>query len=168
MEFNKEKLDEIFDEIKRKLDAMSQEEFEKEVLKLNGVMSDDLLDKVMKEVYDKGMIDSEDLAYKTKKEVKITAEEFNDVFHYIAEHAGSNKIKKDSCESPFIDNRLYFRYRGANFIWRELFGQGAVYQIYASEDTTWPEESPLVYKESESFEIIDADTSLRFYKTVCE
>lgn len=152
------------DKIIAKLEKMSQEEFERDVLKLNGQMTDELLEKVLKDVYEIGSLDHEDLQYNTIKKARINAEEFKDVFHYIEEYAGSRSIQKDNCKSGFVDFRLYFHYRGGNFIWRELIGQGVAMQIYAREIADWPSRSPMIYKEDKAFQILEADPHIRFYK----
>lgn len=161
---NKNQLQEVANQIISKLKNMSQEEFERDVLKLNGIMSDELLEKVLKDVFEVGAIDSEELAYNMVQRAKITVDEFNDVFHYIEQYARSRGNKKDNCGSDFIDFRLYFHYRGGNFIWRKLIGQGTACQIYGRESPSWPEKSPLIYKRDKAFEMLEADTKIRFYK----
>lgn len=153
----------IADEVIEKLKAMSQEEFERDVLKLNGTMSDELFEKVMKEVYRLQTLDEEGLLYEVV-DTEVTAKEFSEVFYYIKEYAKSRGIVEDYNEESFPEYRLHFRYRGGDFIWRMLIGQGTALQIHAQSYDDWPEVNPLKFDGSKAFEMLEVDRKIKYYK----
>lgn len=153
----------IADEIIKKLKNISQEEFERNILKLNGTMNGTLFEKVMKEVYRLQSLDYETLRHETI-DTDVTIGDFSEVFHYIQEYARSRDIIKDFYNNSFPEYRLYFKYRGGNFTWRMLIGQCATMQIHAQSYDNWPEENPLVFQEEKAFEMLEVDKKVKYYK----
>jgi len=96
----------------------SPEDFEKEVLCLNGRMTQELFDKVMNELFEKESLDSDDVFYRSN-EYNTTLEEFQDVHNYLHEYGLQFKFIKTGCQE------ILFWYKNRFFIWILILGQGA-------------------------------------------
>lgn len=147
-------LERIAKEIAIKIEEMSDEAFIREVLHLNGVMSQELLDKVFKEAINIKFIDSESLLYKTTSTI-LKYEEFNDVIHYLLQYSEATGVEVDVHESDFDDDNYYYRYNDKIFRLRELIGQGCIHQLSIIDS----------YEDEEDIlDISIVNTSIRFYK----
>ena len=109
-------------EFKKKLAAMTKEEFEKEILHLNGRMTQKLFEKVFNELLAQEYLGTEELLYDAEN-FGISEEEFSDVFHYLDVVAGDKK--EGSSEHGFPEYLMLFEYKGTIFLWRLLIGQGS-------------------------------------------
>jgi hypothetical protein len=111
------KFDSILDELKN----MSLEDYERDLLCLNGIMTEEIFDNVINKIGQYSL--SDDLLY-SRNELH---EQFVDVFHYIETFAKNSKV---CVESDFPEYHIYFSYKGNNYTWRLLIGQGSFCEIY--------------------------------------
>lgn len=147
-------LQKAIDKINAHFDNLSQEEFLEQVLHLNGIMTTELFDKVMRELSEKLFLNDEDIFYH-KEDYSITPEEFIDVFHYLDTISDGQKMSE---YISFPQSYAYFTYKGKKFIWDLLIGQGSSCSIYVYgyNDIEWVDELNVTIKE------INQD--IRFYK----
>lgn len=125
------------------LETMSVEDFRKEFLHLNGIMTEEILERILNKVNDLGSLNSDNLWYSNKE----LYQDFIDVFHYIDAFA-KNKV---SWCSDFPEMRVYFSYKGKTYTWRLVVGQGSFQEIYACTDVL-------------DYEELKVDCDLRFFK----
>lgn len=137
---------EVLDDLTKKMSNMSIEEFERDVMCLNGTMTLDLFEKVLEEVKDKDLLDAEDLAYFPER-FKITSEEFLDVFHYLSEVL--DKVEDEECMFP--RETAVFVYHDVLFLWDLMIGQGSSCIIKVTDST-------------EKAQPVTIDETIRFYK----
>ena len=149
MSFDVEKLTK---EIKR----MSPEEFEKEILHLNGRMTQELFDKVMNELFNKLILNDESISYH-ENDYSISWQDFSDVFHYLEVIAGEDKY---DISNSFPYTQASFEYKGIKFIWDLLIGQGSSCSlyVYGYNDEQFREDKKIIIKEINS--------NIKFYKQI--
>jgi hypothetical protein len=147
-------LQKALDEIEKSFDNMSQEDFVKDVLHLNGVMTIKLFDKVMKELSEKLHLNDETISYH-KEKYNITIEEYMDVFHYLETISKDEKFLSDE---SFPQSYAFFTYKGKKFIWDLLVGQGSSCSlyVYGYNNTQWVDDLNITIK--------GIDPNIRFYK----
>jgi len=146
---NQEDVDKLIEHIKN----ISPEEYNKELLCLNGTMTEELLSKVLSEVIRVGNIDVEDIQY-NPEQYRISSEEFMDVYHYI-----DQKIieRYPVINSYFPEVKICFIYNSTHFVWRLLQGQGSCCQLYTDNEEEYLEFPGVI-------DILVSDPSIRFYK----
>lgn len=146
---------EELNKIEEYFNNMSTEEVRRDLLCLNGVMTEKLFEKVLESVNINMSLDYDELAYDDTA-FTCTTEDFIDVFHYIETFA---KDKKVEIASDFPQYKIYFTYKEENFVWRLMVGQGAyceIYRIFSSEGEAKQHVSDFIE--------MKVDSNLRFFK----
>ncbi len=143
---NNLKLQEAKDKIAEGFKNMTVEDYLTKVLCLNGSMTEELFDRVMHEVLDRGILDDESIGY-YEEDYLITNQEFLDVFHYI-----DKAVPSEITEAEFEYYVGLFNYKGHSFEWGLMLGQGSSCSIRTLNpgNTTIPE--------------LKIDPEIKFYK----
>ena len=149
---DKNEFEKAMDAVVKKFEGMSVEEFERDVLCLNGVMTEDLFEKVLAESRKMGYVESEDVAYNIGNKYSLSASEFMDVFHYLDEVTREHQKQDEECTFP--RTMAYFLYKGELYLWDLMIGQGSSCSITHIKDRI----------EVEPMKIDSVDSTIRFYK----
>lgn len=127
--------------------GLAKEELERDVLKLNGIMTKEIFDSVMKRL-------------KKKKYLSCNSGEDNqndaDVHNYLG------ALENNADDTLYSNNnfpiaRKYYKYKNIRFIWEVMFGQGSHCSLLI-DDTLFEENKQVMIKE--------IDTELKFYKVI--
>lgn len=138
-----------------KIREMSPEQFESEILCLNGKMTQELLDKVMNELIRCNFLD-EDNIYYHKDMYDISSEDLSDVNNYlnkVGKEFKFSEIDENYRDCPFPEILMQFKYKDMYFIQRTVIGQGSFVQLYVVLKNKYP-----------YVDVTKVDTSIKFYK----
>lgn len=147
-------IDKMLKNIDKHFSKLTPEDIKRDVLCLNGKMTEQLFFNVMKEVKAHELIDHEDIAYHPDK-YKISAQDFMDVFHYLEKALDGYLFENEDCTFP---NTIgYFLFIGNFYIWDLMLGQGSSCMIKHMDMEDVPDD--VKYKP-----ISEIDTNIEFYK----
>ena len=146
--------------------GLTPEQYVKEFLHLNGTMTEELFNKVIQEVIDKGNIDAGTdlldypqglggLGYYKESIYKINPDEFFDVIHYLEQFFKEENYVLIS--GMFYNAKVFFIYQENHYVFETIVGQGTVYYLYVDNEEEWKKYFNKVVE-------IKIDPTIKFYK----
>jgi hypothetical protein len=158
-----EKQKNAFYELTEEIKNMPQEEFEREVLCLNGSINEEQFNYRINKVYEnKSIIGGNDI-WDFPNGIEgdsLTYEEFAELYYYV--EAFTNKYYPDSIidiTRMFYEIAIYFIYNNIHYVWNRIDGQGSIMTIYLDEKEEYKKYEKLVVP-------IYVDKEIRFYKRI--
>ena len=102
------------------------------------------VDLIFNYVKENEYIDGERLAYGWAGDYPFSLEEYNVLWDYLE---AQYQEEQDDCTAKFTETRLYLEYKGEQYIWRMLVGQGTACQIFIG-NAKWDKlDAPFEFKE---------------------
>lgn len=158
-----EQFKEICDKVLEELEKMTPEEFKRDFLCLNGVMTEELFDKVMNQVIKEKSIDGGndcwDYPSGVNEKSKIHPQEFADVIYYLREFF--DKDKYIPIEGMFYNAKVFFTWKENHFIYEILVGQGEVNYLSIDTKDEWKQYLDKTVN-------VKIDPTVNFYKRIKE